>query len=376
MSEHLFPEKVRVINNSVDYPVTYKNAAGTTVAPTAATELEVFLFGKVKTSFLNKAVLTRGLTPKKEAWSIDSANTAEIELAAAIPNRTQVKVEIFVRDTSRQFRNVRPEYQFGVLPLYYSVSINETDTEENFLYKLFKAINLGSFRERDFQLKAVDLDGTLNDTAGTLTKLGLEFQERGLYIMDFRVTDEDLEVSDDVLTFAPVKTSTEFKGENYGTDLEFLEKLTYANNQPYFFDDKERFVDTATYTMVAFETNIGRPDPKPSVYSERKRFVLYIQENAEMAPYIEALADFFLTTPATRFPALRGDGLTVAFNSTAALTNTNAPSSATNLDVDHAVLKAKFGTLAGTDPKLVEAQSVVLDDTLEDFLLANFKTNA
>lgn len=374
MSEFLFPEKVRVINNAVDYPITYKNAAGAEVAAASAVEADIFLFGKVKTSFLNKVTATRGLLPKKEQWTITAANASEIALAGSIPDGTKVKVEIVVKDTSRQWRNVRPEYKFGTT-LYYTVVIDDADTTETFLWKLYKAINLGSYRERDFQLKAT-VEGSIDDAARTLDVIGLQFQERGLTIESFRVTGEDLETSTDVTAFAPVKTQEEYKGENYGYDLEFLEKLNYKNNMPYFFDDKERFDESATYTMFSFETNINRPDPKPSVYSERKRFVLYIKESSEMASYIEALADFFMTTPATRFPAMSGDGLTVTFNDAVALTNTNSASSASNLDSDHGVLTAKFGALAGTDPKLVEAQSVVLDDTLEDFILANFKTNA
>jgi len=373
MSEFLFPEKVRVINDPTSYPVTFKNAAGGTVAAAAAFEADIQFFGQVKTPFLRRATLTRGFSPQPETYSITAATATEIALAASIPNGTKAVVEIEVRTTSRAMEYVRPEYVFGE-NIRYSISIDEADTPNVFLYKLYKAMTLASYRERDFKIEATATN--IDDVARTIDSLTMALTGRGAYVQSFKVTNEASEVSSDVTVFAPALVKKGSKGIGYGFELEFLEKLQYKNNTPYFFDDAERFDEKALYTMISFDTVIGRPsrEATPSTYSDYKRFVLYIKETN--TAYIKDLADFFLTTPATRFTSLDSNGLTVGFNDAVSLTNTNAASSATNLDSDHGILTARYGTLAAVSSKYVEAQMVVNDDTFDNFTLPGFKTNA
>lgn len=375
MSDIMIPEKVRIINKPSKYPITYKDAAGGTVAAAAAVEQDISLFGKTKIAQVENVSLTRGISPKKPVYQLNSGNTAEIQITGPIPANTTAYFKFKIETTNREFRLARPEYEFGQL-LTYEVLLQTGDTDLEVLRKLYDVINAGAHRNRKYLVTAkVGSGGTL--TATTLDILDIVVEENGMFLEDFSVEGEDDLVSQYVTVFNPTNTEQFLKGKGYGSDVEFREKMQYKNNVPYHFDFEEIPVDDALYTVVSWNIQINRPDPKSPDLSENIRHVVYVKEDATGASaYIDAIADFFLTTPATRATSLAADGIKVSFNDAAALTNTAVASSASNLDSDHGTLTPIFGALAGTDPKFVVAESVVIDDTLEDFMLANFKTNA
>lgn len=294
MSEYLIPEKVRIINNSANYPATYYDAAKAVVAPGSAVELDITGYGKVKTANLLEAKLVRGLSSALNSFEVNAATPAEITVAGAIPNDTRVTFLFRLETVNREMRLARPEYEFGET-LVYNVNLKTGDTANIVLAKLYNSIMFGKHRNRDFLVTAVGTGSfDASGRATTLTKLEFSAVLPGTFIKWFKAEDVVNTDSEYVTVFNPTQTQAMIKGINDGSVVEFREKLIGYNNTPYFYDFPEIPIEGQLYTSVYFKFKINRPDPKSPHLSETVAMLMYLNEST-CGAYIDNLADFFNT---------------------------------------------------------------------------------
>lgn len=374
---HLIPEKVRIINDPTKYPVTYAGGVAAT-APEATIKGFSGGMGKVKIAQLKNIAVIRGLEAQKPVYELNAATAAEITVAAAIPDGTKATFLITVEDTKRDLRYAQnSSYEFRKTYAY-EITLNNGDTAGNVLFKLFNAINQGTRRNYDRPLIAsVGTGGTLG--AGTLDILAVTVQEEGKFINTkpkfTRVVGEDDKASNYITTFAFDNIVQFARGRNRGFDLEFLEKMQTNYLDMYGFDVSEVPLEGKLYTAVYWDYEVSRPHPHATDLAPISRNLLYIEETSG-GTYIDSLVDFLLTTPAARATSLVADGIVVGFNDAEAVTNAASASSGSNANSAHLTLTPILGTLAGTNAKYIEARSVAIDDTIDDFVIPKVKTNA
>ena len=369
MSTILIPEKVRVLNQPSQATFAFRTAAGAATTAAAAVQLFVSSIGLTKAAHVRKASLTRGLTFKKNQWNVAFTVTATPTF------NTPIYLEVVVETPNREMRAARPEYEFRQ-KLTYKILSDGTMSAAEASAQFANSVNSNAYRERDFMVVG---DGTT--TPGTLaltveTSPGYSESFRGAFIRSIKLVDQfGAPFNPAQVSIASTEVVKANRGINYGADLEFKYKLQRGNSGEYFFDREEIPYEKAYYTIVSWDMKVDRPDPKAHDVSEYVRMVLILNE-ATMETVIDQLGDFFLTTPATKFTSMEATGLVVGANDAVALTNVNTASTATNLDSDHGTLVPVFGTLAAVAAKYVLAESVAIDDTLGDFMLPFFKTNA
>ena len=369
MSTILIPEKVRVLNSPTQANVVFRNNAGATALPGVATQLFVDSIGLTKASHVKRVSLTRGLTFKQNTWSVAFTVTSTPTF------NTPLYLEVVVETPNREFRSARPEYEFRSTFRYKILSdgtLNAAEASSQFA----ASVNSNAYRNREFLVvgDGVTTPGTL--VLSVQAPQGYSEGYRGAFIRSIRLVNEQgSPFNPGQVSIVATETVKANRGINYGADLEFKYKLQRGNSGEYFFDREEIPYEKQYYTVAAWDIKVDRPDPKAHDVSEYVRVVLILNE-ATMESVIDNIGTFFLTTPATKFTALEPTGLVVAANDAVALTNTTAASSATNLDLDHGVLTPIFGTLAAVAPKYVMAESVAIDNTLSDFMLPLFTTNA
>lgn len=323
MSEFLIPEKVLVINDSTKYPALFRDNANAVVAAASATQYHQEGIGTTKIAQVTKARLVRGQVPTNERWSITAATAGEITVTGPIPNNTLVFFEFVVRSTKRQFSLQRPEYQFGQT-FRFPVNMNTGDTAGIILAKLYNAITVDENAKERFMIvdSGTTTAGTfVNGLATTLTELEVVLRERGSYITEFKAVGVDNLASNYITVFNPTRIQAVVAGIGYGSDVEFREKLTYANNEPYFYDFSDIPQENALYTEASWTISVNRTHPTSPNMSNQIRVVLYINQN-NCEPFIDNLADYFDQFPGTEFDAIVGGVYTK--DTTAANFKTNA----------------------------------------------------
>jgi len=378
MADFLLPEKVRIVNDFTKYPTLFQNAAFGTVAAAAATQMNIRGFGITKIANVTNVTMTRGTTPSLNAYRITAGTT--LTVAASIPAGAAVTFVFDVNSITRRLHLARNSYyQFGQ-NLKYTVVMEQNDTAQKVLYKLYKAINANTDADPTYVIKAtVGSGGVLNDTAGTLDILDVTLPEVGDYFQQLYTEGPDGFTSSYITAYAPALITPFFRGKGWGRDIEFLEKLKEGNSQdPRFFDFNEIPFESGYYTEIAWTFAVNRKGRFSTDLSNSCSFVLYVLENSANETVIDNIAAFFLTDPATRLVSAETDGIRVAFNVDGAatpLTNAAGVNGAQNMVPTHAVLTVLKGSLT-TAGSYVIAESVTKEDTMDAFMLARFQANA
>lgn len=377
MAEFVLPDKVRIINDATKYPITYKNAAGATVAAASAVEAAIQGFGSYKIAHVKEVAMHRGCTPVLPSYTVTAATAAQITVPGTNPNGATVHFRMVLESTSRRLEVARlTGYEFDI-PFEFPVVLDTNDTANKVLYKLFKSINGGAEFNRDQVIKATATN--INDTTGTVDSIVITVDEPGDFIREFRAVGEDGLQSAYVTVFAPATTTQMVRALGWGSDVEFLEKLQGGNYiNTYHYDTQEVPLQNSYYTEVSWKFSVSRPDPTSANLSNERTVVLYIQETAANETYIDTLADFLLTNLSTRGTAIENGKINVGFNysgNVTPLTTANTASTATNFDSDEGILTVYKGALNAASSYFI-AQVTAKSDTTDDFVLARFKANA
>lgn len=290
----LISEKVRVCNLPKQWVPAYYDLAGTTNAASAAEQMHIPGFGTTKISQVKNVTLTRGNSPVQNVYRILMPAAA-----AGLPQNTKVYFEVDVETTNREFRLARPEYEFGQT-LRYQIAVSGSEAASDLAAKLVATVNSQSERERDFLISAA----VANSSAVTLTVQQPEGYSkffRGTFIDSVKVLNAEGDTSTDVVPTV-TETTAAHRGINYGSDVEFAEKMQGNNlTQAYYFDNQEVPEEDELYAMIAWDIEISRPHPKDVTLGDKLRHVVYFKEsNSTLDTRFDAMADFFLTNAATR----------------------------------------------------------------------------
>lgn len=294
MSSHLIPEKVQVVNLPKQWIPEYYTSEGVSEAASAADQMYVPGFGTTKISQVKKLGLFRGTDPVQNVYRVLFSAAAD----AGLPANTKVYFDVDVETTNREFRLARPEYEFGQT-LSYQIAVSGSEAATSLATKFAADVNSNAERERDFLITA----SVVNSSAVQLTVAqpeGYSTFFRGTFIDGITVLDEQGNTSSDI-TYTATETTPAFKGIGYGSDIEFKESLQSMKLTPYHHDNQEVPEEDSLYTVVSWEFDINRPDPKDPLLSNRLRHVVYIKEsNSTLNSRVEDMATFFLTSASVR----------------------------------------------------------------------------
>lgn len=325
MNTHFnIPERVRILNNSTRYPITFRDNANVVVAPTAATKVLIEGMGIFNLPNIVSAKLSRGFNPSFQKWSITAAAPAQITVVAP-PSPARVWIDIQLESTGRDFATARNDYQFGVT-IRKELTFLPGETTNTAIAKLYNALFLNTsagFANKNYLLKSGS--GTamtfVNGKATTGTVLEIETADRNYFIKSFTVTNDEGMPSTYLTVFNPVQVTPFNRGINYGSDIEFKEKMQVGNNSPYGFDIQEIPLEKSIYTMVEFTYRVISDNQDSGINPNRGNKLFLLESACEAT--IDNLADFFNQLPAANksFDAIVAGVYTYNVNATQFKTN-------------------------------------------------------
>lgn len=313
MSEFMIPEKVQVANSSKYFAPVYKDASGSTAAAAAAVTAHIPEFGTLKLSTLKKLTISRGLT------HIPAEMKLTFTVTTAPSAGSKLYLTVFVENAGTEFRTARPEFNNGI-PLTYQIAVTDSMTATEMATAFKNAVN-GSeaanvnTHNRDFIIKASSAAGVLTLTAQAPE--GYNTFLRGTFFRNLSGTTSPIEFTteenDEVSGVAIAVTSNNngIKGVGYGADMSALFARESGNARPYDFSNVQYPIADKLYTVISYEFDVSRPDPKSSVLSSRARFILVLEEQALSSQITDFLT--FLLTDTYAKGATQLDKISVGF---------------------------------------------------------------
>lgn len=375
MSEIRIPDTVRVINAPSDYPLELRDAAKAvtnTVADAASFRVQGVVNTLTRLADIKNLRIKRGLAAQSAQYIVTAATAAQITVTGTIPANTKAFFKFHVEGLDRIARFRRGTgYEYGIRPIVVDVTLQPGDGAADVLTKLNAGIN--AFTQNHMR----DLVFKSSYTGGVLT---IDFEEKGAFLKKVEVEGADDLASAFVTVFAPVTTRAAIKGIGTGERLEFYEKIKEGNALDVRnFDFDEIPLKKHLYTEIAWTTEYDRKDPKSSELSNRKSFVLYVNEAVGEA-YIDSFADLFLTgANIAKMAKLEAEnGIQVGFNDAEAIVLA-ADAAAGQLDSsDYGTPGYVVGVAPGTGDKYVQLASVGTPADAEGnaTVLAKVKANA